>query len=75
MVAAALIMMAVFSGFIGSGDSIVKTIGLGLAVAVLLDAFVVRMVFVPRCPRSARPRGMVDPALAAQSAAWHGRRG
>ncbi|MEU6200954.1 MMPL family transporter [Streptomyces sp. NPDC047061] len=47
VVAAALIMMAVFSGFIGSGDSIVKTIGFGLAVAVLLDAFVVRMAFVP----------------------------
>ncbi|WP_192583412.1 MMPL family transporter [Streptomyces albicerus] len=47
VVAAALIMMAVFSGFIGSGESIIKMIGFGLAVAVLFDAFVVRMAFVP----------------------------
>ncbi|GHA73951.1 efflux RND transporter permease subunit [Streptomyces anthocyanicus] len=45
--AAAVIMMAVFSGFIGSGESMIKTIGFGLAVAVLFDAFVVRMALVP----------------------------
>ncbi|MFI1419498.1 MMPL family transporter [Streptomyces sp. NPDC020731] len=45
--AAAVIMMAVFSGFIGSSDSMVKMIGFGLAVAVLFDAFVVRMAIVP----------------------------
>ncbi|MFF5474809.1 MMPL family transporter [Streptomyces achromogenes] len=47
VVAAAVIMIAVFSGFIGSGESMVKTIGFGLAVAVLFDAFVVRMALVP----------------------------
>ncbi|GAA3871186.1 MMPL family transporter [Streptomyces lacrimifluminis] len=47
VVAAALIMIAVFSGFIGAGESIIKMIGFGLAVAVLLDAFVVRMALVP----------------------------
>ncbi|MFE1029300.1 MMPL family transporter [Streptomyces sp. NPDC058818] len=47
VVAAAVIMMAVFSGFIGSGESMIKTIGFGLAVAVLFDAFVVRMTLVP----------------------------
>jgi RND superfamily putative drug exporter len=47
VVAAALIMMAVFSGFIGAGESIIKMIGFGLAVAVLFDAFVVRMALVP----------------------------
>ncbi|MEU7467611.1 MMPL family transporter [Streptomyces sp. NPDC044984] len=47
VVAAAVIMIAVFSGFVGSGESMIKTIGFGLAVAVLFDAFVVRMVFVP----------------------------
>jgi RND superfamily putative drug exporter len=47
VVAAALIMMAVFSGFIGAGESMIKMIGFGLAVAVLFDAFVVRMAFVP----------------------------
>ncbi|MEV2254336.1 MMPL family transporter [Streptomyces sp. NPDC050147] len=47
VVAAALIMMAVFSGFIGAGESMIKAIGFGLAVAVLFDAFVVRMALVP----------------------------
>ncbi|MFD8198122.1 MMPL family transporter [Streptomyces sp. NPDC059701] len=45
--AAAVIMIAVFSGFIGSGESMIKTIGFGLAIAVLFDAFVVRMALVP----------------------------
>ena len=45
--AAALIMTAVFSGFIGSGEPIIKTMGFGLAIAVLFDAFVVRMAVVP----------------------------
>ncbi|MGI5451810.1 MMPL family transporter [Streptomyces sp. CA-249302] len=47
VVAAALIMIAVFAGFIGAGESMIKMIGFGLAAAVLLDAFVVRMAFVP----------------------------
>ncbi|SBT90069.1 putative drug exporter of the RND superfamily [Streptomyces sp. DI166] len=47
VVAAALIMIAVFSGFIGDSDSMIKMIGFGLASAVLLDAFVVRMAIVP----------------------------
>ncbi|MFF9204610.1 MMPL family transporter [Streptomyces sp. NPDC014986] len=47
VVAAALIMIAVFSGFIGSAESMIKVIGFGLAVAVLFDAFVVRMAIVP----------------------------
>jgi RND superfamily putative drug exporter len=47
VVAAALIMMAVFAGFVTSSDILVKMIGFGLAVAVLLDAFVVRMTIVP----------------------------
>ncbi|MDF3302807.1 MMPL family transporter [Streptomyces tropicalis] len=45
--AAAIIMIAVFSGFIGSSEAMVKMIGFGLAVAVLFDAFVVRMALVP----------------------------
>ncbi|GGN19566.1 MMPL family transporter [Streptomyces fuscichromogenes] len=45
--AAATIMIAVFAGFIGATDSMVKMIGFGLAVAVFLDAFVVRMTIVP----------------------------
>ncbi|MFJ3664921.1 MMPL family transporter [Streptomyces sp. NPDC090106] len=47
VVAAALIMIAVFAGFVGEDESMIKMIGFGLAVAVLLDAFVVRMALVP----------------------------
>ncbi|WP_413808562.1 MMPL family transporter [Streptomyces sp. OE57] len=47
VVAAALIMIAVFAGFVGESDSMVKMIGFGLASAVLFDAFVVRMAIVP----------------------------
>ncbi|MEU0970847.1 MMPL family transporter [Streptomyces sp. NPDC005917] len=45
--AAAVIMMAVFSGFIGSSESMIKMIGFGLAIAVFFDAFIVRMAIVP----------------------------
>ncbi|MFE0512158.1 MMPL family transporter, partial [Streptomyces sp. NPDC058964] len=45
--AAAVIMIAVFSGFIGSSESMIKMIGFGLAVAVFFDAFIVRMAIVP----------------------------
>ncbi|MFF8913893.1 MMPL family transporter [Streptomyces sp. NPDC015032] len=45
--AAAVIMIAVFAGFIGSSEQMVKMIGFGLAIAVLFDAFVVRMAIVP----------------------------
>ncbi|MFF0598933.1 MMPL family transporter [Streptomyces antibioticus] len=45
--AAAVIMIAVFAGFIGSGEPMIKMIGFGLAVAVFFDAFVVRMAIVP----------------------------
>jgi putative drug exporter of the RND superfamily len=47
VVAAALIMTAVFAGFISNIDILVKEIGFGLAVTVVLDAFVVRMTIVP----------------------------
>ncbi|MGW6463614.1 MMPL family transporter [Streptomyces rubiginosohelvolus] len=45
--AAALIMISVFAGFIGSSDAMIKMMGFGLAVAVLFDAFIVRMTIVP----------------------------
>ncbi|MGW7349683.1 MMPL family transporter [Streptomyces sp. NPDC054784] len=45
--AAAVIMIAVFAGFIGAGDSVIKMMGFGLAIAILFDAFVVRMAIVP----------------------------
>jgi RND superfamily putative drug exporter len=45
--AAALIMISVFASFALGLDPITKMFGLGLAVAVFLDATIVRMVLVP----------------------------
>jgi RND superfamily putative drug exporter len=45
--AAAAIMIVVFLSFVAGGNVSVKQIGLGLAVAVLIDATLVRMVLVP----------------------------
>lgn len=44
---AALIMVSVFAAFILSDDIVVKMLGLGLAVSVLVDATVVRLLLVP----------------------------
>ncbi len=44
---AALIMVSVFAAFAGIGVPSVKEIGLGLAVAIALDATIVRCVLVP----------------------------
>nr|WP_269329940.1 MMPL family transporter [Kineosporia babensis] len=45
--AAATIMLAVFSSFGFSGERIVSALGLGLAIAVVVDAFVIRMTLMP----------------------------
>lgn len=45
--AAGLIMISVFTGFIFSEDPTIKQMGLGLAIGVLFDAFVVRLAIVP----------------------------
>src|SRR5216683_3093802 len=47
IIAAASIMILVFSAFILSGQQIIGEIGLGLAAAVLLDAFLLRTLLVP----------------------------
>ncbi|MET0739932.1 MAG: MMPL family transporter [Candidatus Nanopelagicales bacterium] len=44
---AALIMIAVFLGFIGGEDPATKMMSLGLATSILIDATIVRMVLVP----------------------------
>ena len=44
---AAAIMVAVFLGFAAEVDVVVKMLGVGMAVAILLDATLVRMVLVP----------------------------
>jgi RND superfamily putative drug exporter len=45
--AAALIMVFVFGSFVLNGDPTIKQFGIGLAVAVILDATVVRCLLVP----------------------------
>ncbi|HEY2570612.1 MAG TPA: MMPL family transporter [Solirubrobacteraceae bacterium] len=45
--AAALIMVFVFGSFVLNGDPTIKQFGIGLAVAVVLDATVVRCLLVP----------------------------
>lgn len=44
---AALIMIAVFAGFVLSDDPVTKMFGLGLATAIFVDATIVRLVLVP----------------------------
>jgi RND superfamily putative drug exporter len=45
--AAALLMVVVFGGFVAGGFSPVKQVGLGLALAVAVDASIVRMLLMP----------------------------
>ena len=47
VLAAAVIMVAVFGAFISQPGALIKSIGFALAVAVIFDAFVVRMLIIP----------------------------
>jgi len=47
VIAAGLIMVSVFGGFVFSEATIIRSIGFGLAFGVLLDAFVVRLLIMP----------------------------
>ncbi|GAB4083187.1 MMPL family transporter [Modestobacter muralis] len=47
VVAAAIIMTAVFGGFIFNADPMVKQVGFALAVGILIDAFLIRLTLVP----------------------------
>lgn len=47
IIAAAVIMVAVFGGFVFSHLSTIRPLGFGMAVGVLVDAFVVRLLMVP----------------------------
>jgi putative drug exporter of the RND superfamily len=44
---AAVIMISVFAAFVLSPETVVKAMGFAMAVAVLFDAFVVRMAVIP----------------------------
>jgi RND superfamily putative drug exporter len=47
VIAAALIMVSVFGGFIFADSTIIRSFGFGMAFGVLIDAFVVRMLLMP----------------------------
>jgi putative drug exporter of the RND superfamily len=47
VIAAALIMITVFGGFAFSHLATIRPIGFGLAIGVLIDAFLVRLLLVP----------------------------
>ncbi len=47
VIAAALIMVTVFGGFAFSHLSMIRPVGFGLAVGVMIDAFLVRLLLVP----------------------------
>ncbi|MCB2411437.1 MMPL family transporter [Demequina sp. TTPB684] len=51
IVAAASIMVVVFGSFVTSDARFMKLLGLGLAVAIFLDAFVIRVVLMPAIMR------------------------
>ncbi|MFJ1967794.1 MMPL family transporter [Streptomyces sp. NPDC087903] len=58
---AALIMVSVFAAFIVSDNIVIKMMGLGLAVSVLIDATVVRLLMVPAVMTLLGPRAWWTP--------------
>jgi RND superfamily putative drug exporter len=59
---AALIMMVVFMSFVTNPSPTVKLIGFGMAVAVLIDSTLVRMVLVPAIMEVLGPRAWAFPS-------------
>lgn len=47
VVAAALIMVSVFAGFVLSDDSMIRQFGFALSAGILIDAFLIRMTLIP----------------------------
>ena len=47
VVSAAIIMISVFSAFMLSPDTLAKMMGFALAIAIIFDAFIIRMAVVP----------------------------
>ncbi|MEV6380600.1 MMPL family transporter [Streptomyces sp. NPDC051773] len=59
VLAAATIMVSVFAGFVFNAQPMIKQAGFALAAGILIDAFVIRMTFIP-----------VTMALAQEKAWW-----
>ena len=73
--AAAIIMFCVFAAFALGDDRQLKLFGLGLAIAVLVDATLVRMVLVPATMELLGDTQLVDPEVARPDPAEDLRRG
>jgi RND superfamily putative drug exporter len=61
--AAAAIMIVVFSSFVITTDRTIKMIGLGMAVAILIDALLIRTVLVPAVMHAFGKANWALPAL------------
>ena len=72
---AALIMVCVFSSFVLNGNAIVKEFGVGLAVAIAIDATIVRCLAVPAVMALIGRRGLVAAEVARPRAAADQHRG
>ena len=59
---AALIVIVVFAGFVAGKLLVIKEVGFSLAVAVLIDATIVRLLLVPATMTAARPAQLVGAA-------------
>ena len=64
--AAAAIMVSVFLAFVLVDDAVVKMVGLGLAVAVLVDATITRMILLPATMRLAGRANWWEPGWLAR---------
>jgi RND superfamily putative drug exporter len=71
---AALLLAVVIGGFATSGIVFLKMIGIGMLVAVLLDATVVRALLVPATMRLLGPANWWAPAPLARWWQRHGHR-
>ncbi len=47
VVAAAVIMVSVFAGFVLSDDAMIRQFGFALSIGILIDAFLIRMTLIP----------------------------
>ena len=47
VVAAAIIMVSVFAGFVLSDDAMIRQFGFALSAGILIDAFLIRMTLIP----------------------------
>src|SRR5699024_3984422 len=57
-----IIMMSVFSGFIYADAHYIRSIGVGLAIGVAFDAFLVRILLVPALVHLLGPAAWYMPA-------------